>query len=449
MGLDKDINLAQFYGKSQNYTYIPRELYKKYNVKRGLRNENKTGVLIALTRIADVIGYEMDENGNKIDTEGKLLYRGISISDMVKKAGNVPLLYEEACFLILFGYLPSESALQKYCESLKRDYELPEGFLENQILRHPGKNLMNQLQQAILALYNYDDDPDNTDIYQTLVKGINIMARLPSIVCYSYQAKKYYYNRESLVLHYPRKEYSTAENILSMIRLNGDFTPEEAHLLDVMLLLHADHGGGTNSTFANVVVGSTGTDIYSAISCSIGALKGPRHGGANIRVVQMMKKVINEVGLNATTEEIDDVIERLLRGELDNPSCLIYGIGHAVYTLSDPRAEIIRKLAGDLARQKGMEDVFDFFVRFEKEARRILEERKGFHMCANVDFYSGLAYRMMGIPEDLFTPLFVLARTVGWIAHNIENKLYDGRIIRPAAKYVGDLIDYVPRGERK
>ena len=447
--VEDDLNLAQFYGKSQNYTQIPRKWYKKYGVKRGLRNEDKTGVLIGLTRIADVVGYKIDDEGRKCDAEGELYYRGISVEDMVSRSKNVKNLYEEASFLLLFGYLPTEADLHKYSARLKDGYELPGGFLENHILRYPGKNLMNQLQLGILALYNYDKNPDDTDVYKTLVKGIDIMAKMPSLVCYAYNAKQHYYGRESLVLHYPKREYSTAENILSMLRLDGSFTEEEAHLLDVMLLLHADHGGGTNSTFANVVVSSTDTDLYSSIASSIGALKGPRHGGANIRTANMMDKVIRAVGTDASDDDIHKVIDRLMAGELDNPSRLVYGIGHAVYTLSDPRAKVIRSLVAHLAPKKGMEREFDFFQRFERVGSAYLSEKKGVALSANVDFYSGLAYRMLGIPRDLYTPLFVLSRMVGWLAHNIEHKLYDDRIVRPAAKYVGEMMAYIPWEERK
>ncbi|BEU86784.1 citrate/2-methylcitrate synthase [Selenomonas sp. TAMA-11512] len=445
--MDHDINLAQFYGKSLNFTNIPREWYPKYNVKRGLRNEDKTGVLIGLTRIADVVGYKLDEEGKKVDAEGELYYRGVNIMDMASQ-GDGGYLYEEASFLLLFGYLPRRETLEKYCQGLKDDYELPDGFIETHLLDHPSKNLMNQLQRLILALYNYDEDPDATDPYRTLLKGINIMAKLPSLACYALTAKNHYYGRDSLVLHYPSPSYSTAENILSMLRLDGKFTKEEAHLLDVMLFLHADHGGGTNSTFANVVVSSTDTDIYSALASSIGSLKGPRHGGANVRVAQMMKKVIDRIGIDAEEKEIESAIEELLRGGLDNPSKLVYGIGHAVYTISDPRAEIIRREVGALAREKGEGRKFDFYVRFEDTAKRYLSKKKGINMSSNVDFYSGFAYELLGIPQDFYTPLFVLARTVGWIAHNVEHKLYDNRIVRPASKYVGELNDYVPRSLR-
>ena len=400
---------------SQNYTQIPREWFSKYGVKRGLRNEDHTGVLVGLTRIADVVGYQRDEKGQKVDCDGVLYYRGIDIRELANVENYQGYLYEEASFLLLFGYLPTEDELNAFCKVLQNGYDLPDDFLEMNLLRLPGKNLMNKLQHALLTLYNYDPDPDNTDVYQTLRKGLNIMSKLPSIAVYAYMSKVHYYNRKSLVIHYPRKDYSTAENILSMLRPDSKFTPKEAQLLDLLLFLHADHGGGTNSTFTNIVVSSTDTDIYSSMASSVGALKGPRHGGANIRVSLMMEH---------------------------------YGFGHAVYTLSDPRAEIMRHYCGILAKEKGMTDVFRFYNRFEKLAMKTLKEEKGVNMCSNVDYYSGFAYNMLGIPRDLYTPLFVISRMVGWLAHNIEHKLYDNRIVRPAAKYVGDLMDYIPRKDR-
>ena len=446
--MDNNIFLAQFYGKSQNYTQIPREWFSKYGVKRGLRNEDHTGVLVGLTRIADVVGYKRDAEGNKVDCDGTLYYRGLDIRDLAKKERYNGYLYEEACFLLLFGYLPTREELDAFCNVLQENYDLPDDFLEMNLLRLPGKNLMNKLQHSLITLYNYDEDPDNTDVYQTLRKGLNIMSKLPSIAVYAYMSKVHYYNRQSLVIHYPRKDYSTAENILSMLRLDSAFTPKEAQLLDLLLFLHADHGGGTNSTFTNVVVSSTNTDIYSSMASSIGALKGPRHGGANVRVSMMMENIMDAVGIKATDAQIKDVIERILRGQFRHQDKLIYGFGHAVYTLSDPRAEIMRHYCGQLAKEKGMEDIFNFYVRFERIAKKTLSEEKGANMCSNVDYYSGFAYHMLGIPRDLYTPLFVISRMVGWLAHNIEHKLYDNRIVRPAAKYVGDLMDYIPMEDR-
>lgn len=446
--MDQNIHVAQFYGKSQNFTQIPRALYTKHGVKRGLRNEDHTGVLVGLTRIADVVGYRRDADGHKVNCEGTLYYRGIDISDFIKKDIYNGYLYEEACFLLLFGYLPNKKELHEFCKTISDSYELPDDFLEMNLLRMPGKNLMNKLQHAILTLYNYDEDPDNTDVYETLLKGIQIMAKLPSIACYAYQSKMHYYEHKSLIIHYPRKDYSTAENILYMLRSDSNFSKQEANLLDIMLLLHADHGGGNNSTFTNVVISSTDTDIYSAVSGSIGSLKGPRHGGANIKVALMMDAVISEIGYTRDDAKIKDIVLKLLNKQFYNKSGLVYGFGHAVYTLSDPRAEILRHYCGIVAHEKGREEEFEFYLRFERIVKEILMETKGLTACANVDFYSGFAYDMLGIPRDMFTPLFVISRMVGWLAHNLENKLYDGRIMRPATKYVGELNEYVPMEDR-
>lgn len=440
--------LAQFYGKSQIYTDIPNYLYKDYNVKKGLRNEDGTGVLVGLTRVADVVGYKYDDDGTKQDCEGVLYYRGIDINDIVKNRHQLRYIYEEACFLLLFGYLPKPNELDHFCALIKESYELPDDFLEMNLLRMPGKNLMNKLQHAILTLYNYDEDPDNTDVYQTLLKGIQLMAKMPSIACYAYQSKMHYYEHKSLVIHYPSKDYSTAENILYMLRPNSQFTEKEANLIDIMLLIHADHGGGNNSTFTNVVISSTDTDIYSAVSGSIGSLKGPRHGGANIKVALMMDAVIKEIGYTTDETKIKDIVTKLLNKQFYNKSGLVYGFGHAVYTISDPRAEILRHYCGIVAHEKGREEEFEFYLRFERIVKETLMETKGLTACANVDYYSGFAYDMLGIPRDMFTPMFVISRMVGWLAHNLENKLYDGRIMRPATKYVGEISHYVPMEER-
>ena len=313
--MTQNIKLAQFYGKSQNYTQIPRDLYSKYGVKRGLRNEDHTGVLVGLTRIADVVGYKRDTEGNKVNSDGILYYRGINISDIVNKDTYSGYLYEEACFLLLFGYLPNKAELREFCKTLSDSYQLPDDFLEMNLLRMPGKNLMNKLQHALLI----------------------------SIACYAYMSKVHYYDRHSLIIHYPRKDYSTAQNILSLLRPDGVFSDAEAKLLDILLFLHADHGGGTNSTFTNVVVASTDTDIYSTMASSIGALKGPRHGGANIRASKLMHAVIDKIGLDASNEKMEETVREILSKTFPQSDGLVYGFGHAVYTLSDPRAEIMRK----------------------------------------------------------------------------------------------------------
>lgn len=447
--MTRESYLAQFYGKSQNYTEIPNKWYKEYNVKKGLRNEDGTGVRVGLTRVADVVGYREGEDGAVVAIPGELYYRGYNVIDLVKGKKDSHFGYEEVCFLLLFGYLPKKKELDQFCGILRKCYEIPDEFVEMNLLRMPGKNLMNKLQDAVLTLYNYDDDPDNTDVYETLIKGINLVAKLPSIACYAYQSKVHYYNRDSLFIHYANPEYSIAENFLSLLRKDQKFTDKEARLLDIILMLHADHGGGNNSTFTNVVISSTGTDIYSTVSASIGSLKGPRHGGANIKVAEMMDAVLEEVGgYTADDAKLRAAVNKIMDGKLYDGTGLVYGFGHAVYTISDPRADMLRLCCAEVAKEKNQMTEFDFRQRFETAAQEVMKERKGVILPTNVDYYSGFAYGMLNIPRDLYTPLFMCSRMVGWVAHNIENKLYDGRIMRPATKYVGENKDYVPMEER-
>lgn len=442
-----DSILARFFGKSSNYTDIPNALFKKYNVKKGLRNEDGTGVRFGLTRVSDVVGYKKNDDGTVEPCEGDLLFRGYSIKDLIRnRQGNHG--YEETCFLLLFGFLPTREQLRDFRESLAMRYELPENFLVNEILRSPSRNLMNRMQTLTLALYNYDDDPDNIDVYETLRKGLNLIAKFPTMGCYAYQAKQHDAFRKSLIIHYPKREYSIAENILFMLRPDGKFTQKEANLLDALLVMHADHGGGNNSAFTDVVIGSTGTDLYSAICGSLGSLKGPRHGGANISVAEMMKEVIDLTQYDTDPVRLERIVNELFDGALYDHSGLVYGFGHAVYTLSDPRAELLRTLCERLAKEKGCEEKFAFYKAFEDTVHKVGKIRRGKVLPTNVDFYSGFAYNLLGIPEDLFTPLFAIARVSGWVAHNVENKLYDGKIMRPATKYVGERMKFVPIEDR-
>ena len=442
----KNNYLAQFFGKSQNYTDIPNQLFTEYNVKKGLRNEDGTGVCIGLTKISDVVGYTQEE-GKKTDAPGDLYYRGYSIRDLV--ANKRPTHgYEEVCFLLLFGYLPKKEELERFCEALKEMYELPYEFLETNILRTPAKNLMNKIQQAVLALYNYDDEPDDIDEYKTLIKGVNLIANMQSINGYEYMSKEHYFTRKSRVLHYPIKEYSIAENFLYMLREDKAFTRQEANLLDVLLMIHADHGGGNNSTFTTVVISSTNTDIYSTICGSIGSLKGPRHGGANLKVSEMMDEVIALIGYTTDKAAVKSAIRKITGKELYDRSGLVYGFGHAVYTISDPRAELLRGVCEEVAKEQGKMKEFYFYRLFEECVKEVIMEDKHKVIPTNVDYYSGFAYDMLRIPRELYTPLFVTSRLVGWIAHNIENKLYDGKIMRPATRYVGENVAYQSVEER-
>ena len=441
-------HLNSFYQKAREHNDIANDLFRKYDIKKGLRNEDGTGVRVGLTKIADVVGYKYVEEV-KTDDIGKLYYRGIELRDIIHGRNYETICgYEETCFLLLFGYLPKKEELQEFCGYLRAHYELPDDFLESKFLHMPGKNLMNRLQQAVLALYDYDDAPDNISVENTLEQGLNILAKLPSIICYAYQSKMHRYNKDSLVIHPAQEQLSIAENILYMLRKDHAFSDLEAKLLDMMLIVHADHGGGNNSTFTNVVISSTGTDFYSSMVGAIGSMKGPRHGGANLKVSGMMKAVIEEIGYCENDIEIKALIYRILHKQFYDYSGLVYGMGHAIYTLSDPRSEVLQEYIEKLAEKKGKVREYEFYQRFEQCAKEVILDVKGVHVSSNVDFYSGFVYGMMGIPEDLFTPLFVMARTIGWLAHNIENKEYDGRIMRPATKYVGSVKKYVKMEDR-
>lgn len=417
---------------------IPQELYDKYEVKRGLRNNNGTGVLVGLTKVSEVSGYYV-ENDVKLPKSGNLYYRGLDVSLVAKKVGT-DFGYENTCFLLLFGHYPNEKESTEFKRIIADSYDLPEGFLENIILKNPSKSLMNHIARSILSLYSFDSNPDSIEPYDMVIKGISIISKMPAIISYSLQAKTHYLDHDSLHIHFPKKEYSFAENILYLSRNDGEFTALEAKTLDMCLIVHADHGGGNNSAFVGTVVSSTLTDIYSMICASMASLKGPRHGGANMAVLDMMQEVINDIGLDATDEEITAVVRRILNKDYFDKTGLVYGIGHAIYTLSDPRCELLREEARKLSYEKNSKK-FEFYNRFETIAIRVFEEEKGKRVCANVDFYSGLIYEMLNIPRDLFIPIFAAARLVGWISHDIENLLYCNKIIRPATKYVGTMED--------
>lgn len=415
--------------------YIEPSLYDEYKVKRGLRNDNGTGVLVGLTKVCEVSGYTVVDNV-KQPKKGNLYYRGIDIADVANMSGD-DFGYENTCFLLLFGHYPNEAEAKEFRELLSEEYDLPEGFLENIILKNPSKSLMNHISRSILSLYSFDENPDDIEPFELIKKAISLIGKMPAIISYSLQAKTHYLDHDALHIHFPKKEYSFAENVLYLSRNDGKFTDLEAKTLDTCLMVHADHGGGNNSAFVGTVVSSTLTDLYSMISASMASLKGPRHGGANMANLDMMNAVINEIGLDATDDEINKVIEKILNKKFFDQTGLIYGIGHAIYSLSDPRCELLRGEAEALAKEKNPKK-FEFYYRFEKLALKALKEKKGMDCCANVDFYSGLIYEMLDIPRDLFIPIFAAARIVGWISHDIENLLYCNKIVRPATKYVGN-----------
>lgn len=434
----------------QNNNTIDYGLYDKYNVKRGLRNNDGTGVLVGLTKIGDVHSYIIDE-GEKVPVEGRLMYRGIDVKDLVEGIKKDKRFgYEECCYLLLFGELPTVQQLAQFKQLLVNARTLPSNFTESVILRTPSPNIMNKLARCVLTFYSYDDTPDSIEIPNLVRQSIELIARLPIMAAYSYQAKKHYFQNESLHIHYPQPELSTAENILHMIRPDCEYTITEAEMLDLMLIIHAEHGGGNNSSFTTHVVSSTGTDTYSTIAAAIGSLKGPLHGGANAKVLEMIDDIKNNVSDWTDSAEVASYLEKILRKEAFDRSGLIYGMGHAVYTLSDPRAVLIKEKAAQLAGEKCMEKEFQLYTLIERLAPEVFYRVKKADkiICANVDFYSGFVYNMLNIPFDLHTPLFAVARIAGWCAHRIEEVMCGGRIIRPAYKNVCAKKPYVPMAQR-
>ena len=417
---------------------IESELYDTNRVKKGLRNDNGTGVLVGLTKVAEVSGYNV-ENDIKLPKKGNLYYRGIDIRDVVKLAKD-DYGYINTCFLLLFGHYPNDEESKNFKEIVKSNYDLPEGYLEDVILKSPSKSLMNHIARCILALYSYDNDPDNLDGFELIKKAVSLIGKMPAIIAYSLQAKTHYLDKDSLHIHFPKKEYSFAENILYLSRNDGKFTEVEAKTLDRCLMVHADHGGGNNSAFVGTCVASTLTDIYAMITASLSSLKGPRHGGANMAVQDMMATIIDDIGLDATDDQIRDILKKIIAKEYFDKTGLIYGLGHAIYTLSDPRCEILRAEAKKLAKEKGIEKKYEFYLKVERIGLELLEAKTGKKCCANVDYYSGLIYDSLNIPRDLFIPIFACARIVGWVAHDIETLLYCNKIVRPATKYVGEEI---------
>ena len=431
--------------------FIDPEISEKLGVKRGLRNADGTGVLAGLTNICDVIGYQRDENNNIIPIDGKLIYRGIDLNDIVNEAITQDrFLFEEVAWLLLFGSLPNKETLDNFRRILETHRELPDGFAETQIMAAPSPNLMNKMARSVLAMYSYDEEAENTSLENVIKQSINLIAEMPSMMVYAYQTKKHAYDHESLYFHYPKPGLSTAENILAMYRLDQNYTREEARLLDLCMIVHADHGGGNNSAFTTRVLSSTGTDTYSAIASAILSLKGPKHGGANLMVMKQLDEILANVKDVHCDEEMKDYLTKIINKEAGDHSGLIYGIGHAVYTKSDPRAQILKKHSKDLAYEKGMQREYDCLCQIEKLAPVVFKKLKGStkNVCANVDLFSGLVYRILGISEELFTPIFAISRVAGWCAHRMEEVEFANRIIRPAYKYVGDEKQYISLDKR-
>jgi citrate synthase len=430
--------------------YIDAELFKKYSVKRGLRNDDGTGVLVGLTRVGDVHGYDVTD-GKKIAVPGKLFYRGIDVEEIAAQAAKSgSFCFEETTYLLLFGKLPDQKELEDFNKLIGENRPLPKNFVEDVILRAPSRDIMNKLASSVLALYPYDENPENPSPENVLRQCIELIARFPSIAAYSYMSKKHHFDRESLIIHQSDPSLSTAETLLSLIRPDKKYTQYEAQLLDLALVLHAEHGGGNNSTFTVHVVSSSDTDTFSAIAAGIGSLKGSKHGGANSKVIEMMDEIKRNVKNWESETEISAYLEKILKGEAYDGTRLIYGQGHAVYTITDPRANLLRDRAKALAEEKGLIKEFNLHCLIEQLVPAVFKKVKGSdkEICTNVDFYSGFVYRMLGIPEVLNTPIFAVSRIAGWCAHRMEEIIAGGRIIRPAYKCVQSRLGYTEIGKR-
>lgn len=429
---------------------IPSELYSRYRIKRGLRNADGTGVLVGASRLGNVHGYIINE-GEREPIEGRLTYRGYNVYDLIHGLESENRFgFEEVGYLLMCGKLPTRSQLAEFQHTIGLERALPDNFTEDMIMRAPSRDIMNKLAGATLALYSYDENPDETTVENIMRQGISLMAKFPVIISHAYQAKRRYFDGDSMFLHVPDPERSTAENILHLVRPNGKYTDDEAKLLDRCLILHAEHGGGNNSSFTVRVTSSSGTDTYSAVAAAVSALKGPRHGGANLRVVKQFEEMKAKLHDWTDEGEVADYLRRILDGEAGDGSGLIYGMGHAIYTKSDPRAVALKRAARPLAEKTGFSKEMDLIELVEKLTPAIFAEKKGSDkpMCANVDMYSGLVYKMLGLPKSLYTPLFATARIVGWMAHRLEEVTTGGKIIRPAYKPLAKTVDYINLDER-
>ena len=425
---------------------IDPELYTKYDVKRGLRDLNGKGVLVGLTEISDVCSSKIVD-GKSVPMEGELYYRGYNVKDLVTGISESSHFgFEECTYLLLFGKLPNQKELDEFTHLLSYYRTLPTGFVRDIIMKAPSRDMMNTLARSVLTLYSYDDAADDISIPNVLRQCLQMISLFPLLSVYGYQAYKHYHDGESLFIHQPKPEYSTAENILHILRADSKFSALEAKLLDIALILHMEHGGGNNSTFTTHLVSSSATDTYSVIAASLGSLKGPKHGGANIKVVQMFEDMKEVVKDWEDEEEVSRYLRALLNKEAFDCAGLIYGMGHAVYSLSDPRAVIFHSFVERLSAEKGKEKEFALYTLVEQLAPKIIgEERKIYKgVSPNVDLYSGFAYSMLNLPLELYTPIFAIARIAGWSAHRLEELSSNGKIMRPAYKYVGHHRDYVP-----
>ena len=436
---------------SQKASEIDPQMYVDFDVKRGLRDVNGKGVLVGVTNISEINSMK-EVNGERVPIDGELFYRGINVQEMIKKQDfENHFGFEEASYLLLFGKLPNRQELDDFVEILAKYRTLPKNFVRDVLMKKTSKDMMNALARSVLTLYSYDENADDTSPDNVLRQCLQLVAMFPLLSVYGYQAYKYYVKGQSLVIHQPKKEYSTAENILHCLRDDSNFTPLEAKLLDVALILHAEHGGGNNSTFTTHLVSSSGTDTYSAIAAALGSLKGPRHGGANIKVIHMFSDMKAQVRDWSSEEEVSAYLRALLRKEAFDHAGLIYGMGHAVYSLSDPRAVIFKGFVEKLAIEKGKDKELALYKMVERLAPQIIaDERKIYKgVSPNVDFYSGFVYQMLNLPEELYTPIFAIARISGWAAHRMEEVCSHNKIMRPAYVMRGPHTEYIPLEDRE
>ena len=434
---------------SKSYKINP-EYFTRYGVKRGLRNADGTGVMAGLTKVSSVDGYYVID-GEKVPQHGHLYYRGFDINDIVTHCQEENRFgFEEVAWLLIFGYLPTENQLARFESILAECRSLPEDFIEDMIMKAPSPNIMNKLQRSVLAMYSYDENPDDLSLENVVRQSVQLLSQVPVIMSYAYQVKRRHYYKKSMYIHPTKLNQSTAESILRSLRSDKTFTDDEAKLLDLCLMVHADHGGGNNSTFATRVLTSSGTDTYAAIAAGIGSLKGHRHGGANIKVAEMIEDIMNHVPDYTSDGQVADYLTKIINKEAGDGTGLIYGMGHAVYTLSDPRAVILKREAKKFAEKKGFSEKFNLIDAVERLTPEVFYKEKGINkpICANVDLYSGLIYEMLQIPQDLFTPIFASSRIAGWSAHRIEELTTGGKIIRPAYKSVASRRDYVAIKDR-
>lgn len=428
---------------------IDPNLFDEFGVKRGLRDKDGNGVLAGITNISRIDAFEM-RDGVKTPCDGKLWYRGYNVYDLIRGLRGKRYGFEEVAYLLLLGDLPNEQQLHEFTDCLTKCRALPSNFVRDVIMKAPSKDLMNSLTRSVLTLASYDDSVGDNSLQTQMEQCIKLISVFPMLAVYGYHAYNYYLNDGSMYIHRPRPELSAAENLLQMLRPDQQYTPLEAHVLDIALLLHMEHGGGNNSSFTTHVVTSSGTDTYSAIAAALGSLKGPKHGGANYKVVQMFEDMKKNVSDTTDEQAVADYLVKLLRREVFDQKGLIYGMGHAVYSISDPRAQVFKSFVGQLAHEKGRDADFALYTMVEKMAPKVIAQERHIYkgVSANVDFYSGFVYSMLGLPPELYTPVFAMARIVGWSAHRLEELINTDKIIRPAYRCVQPAEPYVALKER-